>query len=226
MRSHSAIDQFWSPFVQSTNPVLLCIGDPTWSGMRDTPGPAVVDELMRRGYVRYTDSATLALITGELGARQKPFRIRRPKSTEFIDLRDGPSVFIGGFNNPWTVRLSEDLRFTLAREGDEGYIRDKLQPSSRAWNMPTDLPAGGARKTYGIATRMLDSQTGQTVLMTSGLRFGTRAAAECLVDAACMDEVRRQAQADLTNKNVQIVVESKVIDDDSGAPRVVAVYAW
>lgn len=224
-KPNRAIDQFWSPFVESTNPVLLCIGDPSWSGMREA-SDALVEELKRRNYVRFTDAASLTLIAGELGTRQKAFRIRRPKSTEFDDLRDGPSVFIGGFNNPWTVRLSEDLRFTLARDGDEGYVRDSQQPGNREWKLAGGVRAGDVRETYGIATRMLDSETGQTVLMTSGLLLGTRAAAECLVDASCMDEVQRQVQGELTHKNVQIVVETKVIDEDSGVPKIVAVHTW
>jgi hypothetical protein len=41
-----------------------------------------------------------------------------------------------------------------------------------------------------------------------------------------MDEVQRQVQGELTHKNVQIVVETKVIDEDSGVPKIVAVHTW
>ncbi len=225
-RADRAVDQFWDPFLRSPNPVLLCIGDPL--GIRDTGVSASDSELIRRNYVRFTDSATLALLAGELGERQKAFRIRRPQSTEFTDLRDGPAVLIGGFNNPWTLRLSEDLRFTLASDGDEPYIRDRQQPASRAWRMMFNRPAAGGdiSETYGIATRMLDAQTGQTVLMTSGLRYGTRAAAECLVDDACMEEAKRHAPGDWPHKNIQIVVATKVIAEDSGPPQIIAVHLW
>jgi hypothetical protein len=225
-RAYRAIDQFWEPFLRSPSPVLLCIGDPV--GVRDTNLPAEDFELIRRNYVRFTDSATLALLVGELGERQKAFRIRRPQSTEFTDLRDGPSVLIGGFNNPWTLRLSEDLRFTLASDGNVTYIRDRQQPASRAWSVTFDPAAAGGdiSETYGIATRMLDTRTGQTVLMTSGLRYGTRAAAECLVDDACMEEAKRHAPNDWPHENIQIVVATKVIAEDSGPPRIVAVHLW
>lgn len=223
--SDRPIDQFWEPFLRSPNPVLLCIGDPV--GVRDGGQTASDLELIRRNYVRYTDSATLALLAGELGERHKAFRIRRPASTEFIDLRDGPSVLIGGFNNPWTLRLSEDLRFTLAWEGGTVYIRDRQHPENRAWKVTFSQPSrGDVSDTYGIATRMLDSQTGQTVLMTSGLRYGTRAAAECLVDGACMAEAKRRAPGDWPHRNIQIVVATQVIAEDSGPPRIVAVHLW
>jgi hypothetical protein len=226
------IDQFWAPLIDSPSPVLLCIGDPTSAGQKENPEasatlPMSVDEIMRRNYVRFTDSVTLAVIAGELGERRKAFRIRRPKSTEFIDLKDGPSVFIGGFNNPWTLRLSEDLRFTLATEGAANYIRDRQEPAKREWRVPTGPGSLELmRETYGIITRMLDPKTGQPVLMTSGLLLGTRAAAECLVDAACMSEARRLAQQDWSNRNIQIVVSTTVVDEDLGVPRVVAVHLW
>ena len=226
-KPQTAIDQFWAPFLRSPNPVLLCIGDPISStGLRDSGQNVAEVEMIRRNYVRYTDSATLALLAGELGTRQKPFRIRRPRSTEFIDLREGPAVLIGGFNNPWTLRLSEDLRFTLASEGNDTYIRDRQQPSSRAWKVTFNEEGGDISETYGIATRMLEARTGQTILMTSGLRYGTRAAAECLVDDACMEEAKRHAPNDWPHKNIQIVVATKVIAEDSGPPTIVAVHLW
>jgi hypothetical protein len=73
---------------------------------------------------------------------------------------------------------------------------------------------------------MSDAETGHPVLMVSGLLFGTRAAADCLVDSGCMDEARRLAHGDLASRNLQIVVSTKVIDDGSGPPRIVAVHVW
>jgi hypothetical protein len=49
--------------------------------------------------------------------RNKPFRIRRPSATELKDLRDGPVVLIGGFNNPWTLNGRVPDRLTVPRIG-------------------------------------------------------------------------------------------------------------
>jgi hypothetical protein len=63
------------------------------------------------------------------------------------------------------------------------------------------------------------------VLTVSGLVFGTRAAAECLIDAGCLESTEGLG-GNWDHHNIQIVVEAAVIGEDSGAPRVVAVHSW
>lgn len=227
-----AAARFWSPLLASPAPVLICIGDPSgragWDdhAVRTGPDELTIQDFLRSSSVRYTDSVTLALLAGELASKGKSFRIRRPAATELKDLRDGPVVLIGGFNNPWTLRLSEGLRFQLASDDNGNYIRDRDRPGDRQWR------AGDASRllkrvttTYGLITRVQDPATGHSVLTVSGLVLGTKAAAECLVDVDCLDSVER-LQTNAEHRNVQIVVSAVVIGEDSGAPRVVAVHSW
>lgn len=225
-----AVTRFWAPLLASPGAVLICIGDPSGSRPGDGQGqPAddpTIQDFLRGSSVRYTDSVTLALIAGELASQDKAFRVRRPAATELKDLREGPVVLIGGFNNPWTLRLSEGLRFQLAADAAGSYIRDSERPAERTWQ------AGDASRllrsvtiTYGLVTRMADPATGHSVLTVSGLVLGTKAAAECLVDGACLSEVER-LRGNRDQRNVQFVVSAAVIGEDSGAPRVVAVHTW
>ena len=136
-------------------------------------GDMTIQEFLRSDSVRYTDAATLSLVAGELRARGKQFRIRRPSATALKDLRDGPVVLIGGFNNPWTRKLSEDWRFTLAADPAGAYVRDREHPDDRRWRPET---AGrlikNLRQTYGLITRVKDAATGQ--LRADVIRSGTR----------------------------------------------------
>jgi len=231
-----AVSRFWAPILSSSSPVLICIGDPVRASERidsaSDPGAAkpddlTIEEFLRTNSVRYTDSVTLALLAGELRARATPFRIRRPAATELKDLRDGPVVLIGGFNNPWTLRLSEGLRFTLAVDQGGTYIRDRERPDSRQWQ-----PASAGRllknltQTYGLITRVQDPATGNSVLTVSGLALGTRAAGECLIDAECLQSAERSSTGDWEHRKLQIVVSAAVIGEDSGAPSVVALHVW
>ena len=229
-----AVARFWAPILGSSSPVLICIGDPVSVLRPGGDGPAAlqrpdgltIDEYLRTHSVRYTDSVTLALVAGELRTRSKPFRIRRPAATELKDLRDGPVVLIGGFNNPWTLRLSEGLRFTLATDQAGPYISDREHPDERTWQ--PDVPGRLLKQlhqTYGLITRVKDPSTGHSVLTVAGLVFGTSAAAECLVDAGCIQSAE-QSGGDLNRENVQIVVSAAVIGEDAGAPRVVAMHSW
>ena len=231
-----ALSRFWAPLTRSSSPVLICIGDPVkgsrhpeTSGAPDSQAKenVTIEEFLRTNSVRYTDSVTLALVAGELRARGTAFRIRRPAATELKDLRDNPVVLIGGFNNPWTLRLSEGLRFTLAADAKGSYVRDRDRPDDRRWQ-----PEAAGRllknmgQTYGLITRVQDRATGHSVLTVSGLVHGTRAAGECLVDAECLQAAERLEHGGVDRQNVQIVVSAAVIGEDSGAPRVVAVHAW
>ena len=228
-----ALTHFWTPILASSSQLLLCIGDPSLfvnqpEGQSTTPvGDMTIQEFLRSDSVRYTDAVTLSLVAGELRARGKPFRIRRPAATALKDLRDGPVVLIGGFNNPWTRKLSEDWRFTLAVDPGGAYVRDRDHPDDRRW-----LPETGGRliknlrQTYGLITRVKDPATGHSVLTLSGLVHGTRAAGECVVDAACLQAAERMGGSDLAKQNVQIVVDAAVMGEDSGAPRVIAVHSW
>jgi hypothetical protein len=177
--------------------------------------------------VRYTDAVTLAHLSGELRARQKAFRIRRPESTAFADLRDGPVILVGGFNNAWTMRLGEGLRFTLTREDGRRYIQDRQHPESRAWSSGGSMvPLSSVQETYGLITRVFDPRTGHPIVMTAGLILGTRAAGECLIDDECLEAARRLAPGDWRSRNIQVVVATKVIGEEPGAPRVVAAHLW
>jgi hypothetical protein len=59
-----------------------------------------------------------------------------------------------------------------------------------------------------------------------GLMLGTRAAAECAIDAGCLASAESLGKAQPPGSNVQIVVSAAVIGEDSGAPQVVAVHTW
>lgn len=228
-----ALTRFWSPILASSSPLLLCIGDPSVFVNQPevesatTAGDMTIQEFLRSDSVRYTDAITLSLIAGEVRARNKPFRIRRPAATALKDLRDGPVVLIGGFNNPWTRKLSEDVRFTLAVDPGGAYVRDRDHPGDRRWQPEA---AGRMIKnlthTYGLITRVKDPATGHSVLTISGLLHGTRAAGECVVDAACLQAAERIGGSDLGQRNVQIVVDAAVMGEDSGAPRVITVHSW
>ena len=229
-----ALARFWAPIVSSSSPVLICIGDP--SPVRDqreplqsseNPEQLTVPDFLRTNSVRYTDAVTVASIAGELRARGKAFRIRRPSATELKDLRDGPVVLVGGFNNPWTLKLSEGLRFTLASDAGMPYIRDRENPESRQWQ--SEAPGRLMRnvnQTFGLITRTQDPATGHTVLTLSGLVFGTASAAECLLDVNCVTSAERLASGSTDKRNWQVVVAAPVIGLDTGAPKVVAAYAW
>ena len=231
----SVTERFWAPLITPAAPVLLCIGKPHSEILRPPataePLPSsrpdlTVAEFLRTESVSYTDAVTLALLAGELRSRAKPFHIRRISGTELEDLRDGPVVLIGGFNNPWTLRLSEGLRFTLQFEANGPYIRDRDHPESREWQPASSGRLGDIKQTYGLITRVQDKSTGRAVLAVSGLVLGTRAAAECLTEPTCFESAQFPKAMDWERGNLQVVVAAPVIGENSGSPRVAVAHVW
>ena len=53
------------------------------------------------------DSITLSRLTSLLGAKGKNFQVRSELNSTLDDLRNSPAVLIGGFNNEWTMRLTQ-----------------------------------------------------------------------------------------------------------------------
>ena len=82
--------------------------------------------------VPFADTVTIARVVGALEAR-KEVLIRRENSSSFSDLREGAVVLIGAFNNEWSLRLTRQLRYSLALDADKHliYIRDAKESGSR-----------------------------------------------------------------------------------------------
>jgi hypothetical protein len=232
----NALDRFWNPVLSSRSTVLLCVPNPPTIPQPDpnapidiarVPVPTTVGELLDQDAIRFSDALVLSKLTAFLQSRGAQYRIRRTGATAFEDLRDGPVVLIGGFNNAWTLRLGDQLRFTFAREENRSYIRDRQNPSNREWgNGRESTPLANVPENYGIISRVLDPATGRFVVTVAGLLYGTRAAGECLTDPACMADAGKLAPGDWKHKNIQIVISTKLIAHDSGPPRVLATYLW
>ena len=92
--------------------------------------------------VPFADTVTIAKVVGTLAARNKQVIIRRGNSSSFSDLSNGAVVLIGAFNNEWSLRLTRQLRYSLAMDPDHHviYIRDAKNPSSRSWSWGTNQP--------------------------------------------------------------------------------------
>ena len=172
---------------------------------------------------------------GALEARNKQVLIRRGSESSFSDLRNGAVVLIGAFNNEWSLRLTRQLRYSLALDPDQHliYIRDAKNPASRSWswatNQPTQ-PVTGANspklQDFALISRIRDSETGHVVVVIGGLyTYGTETAGEFLTDSEMMQAVARQARLNGSEQNLQIVLGTTVTDGTPGPPRVLAVAA-
>jgi len=230
------LDLFWSPVISSKSPVLICIPDmdSAFSSKDQQQGPpedtlfqqlSALPVAFRRDKVSFGDSMAVASVAGLLGASSKEFWVRHTDDMRLDDLREGPVVLIGAFSNRWAMQLGNALRYSFVRDGDELYIRDAMNPSSRQWTEKGGATAGTVD--YALISRVLDQTTGRIVITAAGIRqYGTQAAGECIADASCFEQAEKLAPGDWAKANIQIVIATTVIGENPGKARVLAARAW
>jgi hypothetical protein len=232
-------DLFWKPVIETPGSVLLAVGDvpngppiPSAAGF-DGDFPTPILRSATSPTVPFADAVTIARVVGALEASGKKVLIRRESASSFSDLREGPVVLIGAFNNEWSLRLTHPLRYSLALDAEKHliYIKDVKNPSSRNWSWRTDqstdhrVGAGSpVLKDYALISRIRNSETGHVVVVIGGLyTYGTQAAGEFLTDPQLIQAIAKATRPDPAHQNLQIVLETTVTDETPGPPKVVAV---
>jgi hypothetical protein len=229
-----ALKQFWSPFIKSSEPVLFCIADQSQYSsirLRDAADPTreiTLNDTMLT--IIIDDVIPVVNVAGLLRTYGKTYRVQGEATTTLTDLRRGPSVFIGAFDNGWTLRLTSPLRFHFANDTamTQFWIEDRANPGKHEWTLDRTIQQQtGNYKDYAIVARIIDPNTDQFVIVAAGIgRGGTVAAGEFLVDASRMEDLLKQVPANWKQKNLEIVLETQVIGGRSGPPRISAVHVW
>ena len=229
----SAIEQFWAPFVKSPDPILFCIADQSQYStltLRDAADPQHQTTLNDRMITVILDDVNPVVdIAGLLRTYGKSYRVQGETVTTLSDLRRSPSIFIGAYDNGWTLRLTGPLRFHFVNnpEMTRFWIEDRSNPTKQDWVLERSHQDTGTYKDYAIVARLLDPNTDRFAVVAAGIaRGGTVAAGEFLVDAHHLDELALKASKDWSRKNVEVVLETQVIDGRSGPPRIDEVHTW
>jgi hypothetical protein len=230
----SAFDVFWEPILNSGDPVLFCIADQnqyTAIALRDADDPThqtiLKDNLSA---VVMDDLSPVVKIAGVLQAHGTKYSLKGEASTTLTDLRNGPTVFVGAFDNAWTLRLTRPLRFHFANNAEmtRFWIADSNNPSRSDWLIDrAQQQATNNYRDYAIVTRFTDNNTGKIAIVVAGVgRGGTIAAGEFLIDATHLAQVVNASRAAAGKKNMEFVLSTEIIDGQPGTPKMEAVYFW
>lgn len=238
----STLDHLWGPVLESSTPVLLCVGQRPFVGVSATEpqsalphgqNSASVDTTLHQLYYLGSQNAampdviTMGMLAGLLQAKGKAYRIRGESSTTFEDVRNGPVVLIGAFNNDWSLRLMGPHRFSFERDGDVFWIKDHQNPSDRSHAVNYARPYLQLTEDYALISRVLDPVTERMVVLAGGLTgYGTIAAGEFLTGPGYIDAITAKAPRNWDRKNVQMVISTKVINGKSGPPILLMAYFW
>jgi hypothetical protein len=223
----SNMDRFWEPITASSSRITYCLGVPTDSvDLQSRTIPAV--PAGESGSLNVYDVITLARSITPLVPKNGEFRVLAGPETGFAQLREGPFVLIGAFDNPWTMRLTQDL--PIGFEYDNNHIREVVDRKSvprKIWTLQWQVPTKSLARDYAVVARIHDQVSGQPVIILAGiLGEGTEAASEVVSNPAYLDAMLQKAPKNWEQLNLEAVIEANVIEGHPGPPTVVAVETW
>jgi hypothetical protein len=230
----SALDFFWGPVLNTKEPVLLCIADQLQYSsivLRDASQPAhqvtLSDKLTA---IVIDDVYSTIKVGGVLQSSGKQYSLKGEGATNLADLRNGPTIFIGAFDNAWTLRMTNQLRYHFANDAQmtKMSIVDRTAPSQTQWVLDRSIQmATNNYRDYAIIARFTNSDTGKLALVVAGIgRGGTIAAGEFLTDPGEIAQLQRAAQAAGNKKNIEVVLSTEIIDGEPGTPKMEGAYFW
>jgi hypothetical protein len=123
----------------------------------------------------------------------------------------------------------QSFRFQLVRDLDAGTIaiRDQQDASHLHWVVNFKAPFSTIQKVYAIVARFEDPTTDQPTVIIAGTGANaTIAAAEFVTTPASLKEFIDHAPRGWEDRNAEIVLETQMVNGDSGSPHIIATYFW
>lgn len=225
----TAVDDFWEPVLRDQHTIVICTGSVVFAQNSFT-GVHTAGKDIDYPFVSLQNASAIAQLSGRLESSGVTTRLVTSATVPLTDLREHSVMLVGGYNNQWTLRLLEPLRFHFSPDSIESpdeirTIADRLQPQMH-WERDHTLPYSNADD-YALLARFRDATTDGWVVAVAGLgRNGTEAAAQFATSPHYMQLLRDQAGRDFSSHNIEAVLKVNVIDGKTGAPTILAVHVW
>ncbi|WP_246153428.1 hypothetical protein [Terriglobus albidus] len=239
------LDRLWSPFFAAPGPITFCLpisAKKRWPGNAATTPAAIAHaldledtKLLSSGTffdhetlgenVVYSDVLAMMRLESVVGHQNRPVRVRLNLGTNLNELREGPTVFLGGLDNQWTLKLIEPLRYQFGgSDMDSFYIRDSKDPGNRQWSLHPQDKMATVNRDYAIIARIHSQALGQVIVIAAGIGMsGTAAAGEFLSNSNQVAELERRIGAENSDHDFEAVLTTDVDNGIAGPARIVAV---
>jgi hypothetical protein len=223
--TRTALNSFWAPVLRDQAAVMVCTGGSIFA-QDNFSGVATAGRDIDYPFVSMQTASAIAQLSGLLersGAATT--QLQTAATTPLTQLRERPVIFLGGYNNEWTLRLLQPLRFHFSPEAVTESIVDETQPGVR-WERDHSLPYSSADD-YALVARFRNTTTDSWVVVLAGVgRNGTEAAAHFVASPHYMQLLRDRVGSDFSNRNLEVVLKLNVVDGKTGAPSIQAVHVW
>lgn len=220
------VNAFWAPLVRDQHLVILCTGGSTFAS-NNYSGVTTADKSIEYPFISMQAASAIAQISSTLEHSGAETQLLPSATTSLPDLREHSIILLGGYNNVWTLRLIQPLRFhflPLTHTGDETII-DQKQPQAH-WTRDTRQPYFSADD-YALVARFRDPTIdGWVVVLAGEGRNGTEAAAQFVTSPHYLDLLRQSIGSGFADRNLEVVLKVSVVDGKTGAPSILTSYSW
>jgi len=173
-------------------------------------------------FVALGDVAAVSDMVATVTRQKQAFQERFPNDVSFAELRNSPTVLVGGFNNPMTMELTKGLRFVMRAHNEI----DDIQDPNRRWQLHASTDSRDTED-YAIITRLVAHSGDAPVLSVAGMgQYGTLAAADFVCNPVSLRQLAGQLPKDWAARNLQVILHLKVIDFKPVSTEVVAIHTW
>ena len=247
----SALDQMWNPLLRPGRTITFCLPSDA-AGSRiaaaagilsytkpavsadprgqtsDTRGPSFLDYEKSGENVVFSDVLATMRISNWIAIHKGEQKLRLDHSTTMDDLRQGPTVLIGGLDNAWTLRAVSHLRYRFAGTDQEQYwITDTKSPGSRTWTVDLQTQYPAVKRDFALIARVHDDSTREVEVIVAGIGMsGTAAAGEFMVDPNRLEELRTRVGAGFKDHDFEAVLGTDVVNGIPGSAKILAVEVW
>ena len=236
-----ALDALWAPLLTGPGQLVVCAsGAPALSATDQSvvealrrpypPGATIrLDQLSlsRQAQTSWPTVQALVDVTRMLAVAGKPFQVRVAAEMSFDQVNGQPLVVIGMFSNPWTVELTRHLRFSFEIAGAGEYVVKDAERPDFVRRVRGLYPVSPMPVDYAQVTRLLDPRQNRRVIAIGGISgLGTRVAADFATSEHGWEQVAQLAPAGWEQRNVQVLLETRIIGDTPSPPTILAVHAW
>ena len=219
----TSVDKFWAPLLKHADTtVVVSVGEPVMYALQNGIGTAPPGNRPAWNVVGMNDILVFAKVTSYLGLQGKISHVQGQSITTLDDLKRGPTVFIGAFDNKWSIALSQNLYYRLKPNPSpqtSGSIYDSS--NGREWTYTPRV------QDYAIVARFQDPTTHQIVMIGAGIgEPGNSAAGDFITNPELLQAAMRNSGRDWSHGNMELVLSAKVTSGIVGPPQVVATHFW
>jgi hypothetical protein len=228
-RTPSSLDAVWDNLVSTQSPSIIVMGEaPPLNQTETTANEPSARQHLRSYHVSISDLQALLRIVRLLDHKGANYRVQSSSSTNFTDLRQGPTILLGGLDNPWTMRAQQNLRFGLQTDGNGvDWISDSHDPGARKWSVDFNRPYSKVTTDYAIIALFRDPGTQQPTLIVAGMgENGTKAASEFITGENLLNNALGESLRKPGSSNFEVVLSTEVINGSTGAPMVLVKEIW